>query len=87
MYPVAKLDHEILIHPTAIVSKPIAMQSSDVAEYVPATIQITPAPIIPRETRYASTLSFMPPTHIESGSYSLRLHPHTQLPIIAVAPG
>ena len=49
-----------LIQPTTIVSTPIAMQSSDVAEYVPVTIQITPAPIIPRETRYASTLSFMP---------------------------
>jgi hypothetical protein len=67
-----------------MVSKPIAMQSSDVAEYVPATIQITPAPIIPRETRYASTLSFMPSFYsLRAEVNSLRLHPHIQPPIIA----
>jgi hypothetical protein len=70
-----------LIHPTAIVSKPITMQSLDVAEYVPATIQITPAPIIPRETRYASTLSFMPSLLILRAEVILSVR--TQLPIIA----
>ena len=35
-----------LINPTAMVGTPMAMQS-----VVPASIQIAPAPIIPRETR------------------------------------
>jgi hypothetical protein len=48
-----------LIHPTALVSTPIAMQSMDVVEYVPATIQAKPAATIMRETRSASALSVM----------------------------
>jgi hypothetical protein len=35
------------------------MHNTDVAEFVPATIQMTPAPMIPREMRYASTVSIM----------------------------
>jgi hypothetical protein len=31
------------------------MHNTDVAEFVPATIQVTPAPMMPREMRYAST--------------------------------
>ena len=43
-----------LIAPTAIETMPIAMQRP-----VPATIQPTPAPIIPREIMYASIMSLM----------------------------
>ena len=35
------------------------MHNTDVAEFVPATIQMMPAPMIPREMRYASTVSIM----------------------------
>src|SRR6516165_2805899 len=45
-----------LIHPTAIVTMPIAMQRSDAVQIVPATIQTTPAKMIARETRYSRTL-------------------------------
>ena len=43
-----------LIVPTAIEAMPIAMQRP-----VPATIQPTPAPIIPREIKYASIVSLI----------------------------
>src|SRR6516225_704576 len=48
-----------LIHPTAIVTMPIAMQRSDAVQIVPATIQTTPAKMIARETRLARTLSLI----------------------------
>src|SRR6516165_10881465 len=48
-----------LIHPTAIVTMPIAMQRSDAVQIVPATIQTTPAKMIARETRYSRTLPFI----------------------------
>jgi len=35
------------------------MHNTDVAGFVPATIQMTPAPMMPREMRYASTVSIM----------------------------
>jgi hypothetical protein len=35
------------------------MHNTDVAEFVPATIQMTPAPMMPREMRCASTVSIM----------------------------
>ena len=35
------------------------MHNTDGAGFVPATIQMTPAPMIPREMRYASTVSIM----------------------------
>ena len=46
-----------LIVPTTIEMMPIAMQR---AEFVPATIQPTPAATIPREMMYASVVSLMP---------------------------
>src|SRR6516225_10235014 len=44
-----------LINPTAMVSTPMAVKSPDVAGPVPAIIQIAPAPMMPRETKYAGT--------------------------------
>jgi hypothetical protein len=35
------------------------MHNTDVVQFVPATIQTTPAPMMPREMRYASTVSIM----------------------------
>jgi hypothetical protein len=35
-----------LIHPTATVTIPIAMQKSDAVQIVPATIQTTPTPTL-----------------------------------------
>ena len=49
-----------LINPTTMHSTPKAMQSTHVAGPVPAIIQIAPAPMMPRETRYASIVSLMP---------------------------
>jgi hypothetical protein len=37
----------------------MVMHNTDVAGFVPATIQMTPAPMMPREMRYASTVSIM----------------------------
>jgi hypothetical protein len=58
-----------LIVPTAIETMPIAMQR---AEFVPATIQPTPAPIIPREMMYASVVSLMPLVISLSAGWSSR---------------
>jgi hypothetical protein len=42
-----------------MVGTPTTMQMADVAGYTPATIQTTPAPIIPREIRQASNVSLI----------------------------